>query len=64
MKLLSLLRAGNINMTLSMMFCDTVQPQRYCAPGEVALQLVGYFFFFNVIDYFLTTPNKNLIDYS
>ena len=30
-----------MNMTLSMMFCSAVQPQRLCTSGEVALQLTG-----------------------
>ena len=33
--------SGNINMTLSIMFCNAVQPQRLCTSDDVALQLTG-----------------------
>nr|KAG5712558.1 hypothetical protein BaRGS_011532 [Batillaria attramentaria] len=33
--------ASRILMTLSMLFCDTIQPQRQCRADEVAMQVSG-----------------------
>ncbi|KAK7095434.1 uncharacterized protein [Littorina saxatilis] len=46
-----LVTAGNINMTLSMMFCDAVQSQTHCSSGQVALQLVGNSILPTEVDY-------------
>lgn len=50
-----LITDGNINMTLSMMFCDAVQPQRVCNPAEIALKLTGWSHVLTEVDFITCT---------
>ncbi|GFR69557.1 hypothetical protein ElyMa_002052400 [Elysia marginata] len=54
------LRSSNMNVTLQMMFCDTVTPRTSCNNNQVSLEVSGFLLIPNSLDHYRCRCNDSL----